>query len=65
MAVRLDAASESLTATASLPSITTFTLMGWFRAASFSSAHTFFRFGDATGSNFYAFFTTGGATATF
>lgn len=66
MAVRFNAAAESLTATASLPSITAFTVMGWFNANSFSSlssASIFFRFGDATGSNAYYIYTTSGASA--
>lgn len=54
MAIRFDASGESLSRTTNLPTITAFTLMGWFYISTDRNAYSsFFGFGDSSGFDTY------------
>lgn len=67
MAVRFDASADALYRTASLPTITSFTIMGWFNVITNRSAYsTFMEYGLFDGGTWYNLSTnaTGGTTVT-
>lgn len=55
MAVTFDANTDKLSRTTGLPTITGFTMMGWFRITAHTDYQTFLCYGDTSGSTYYDF----------